>query len=220
MRPFRAALLLMTLASSNALHAATVYKCVDAKGAVAFQDHPCASSARQITLRLPDAPPPPPAPADDSADDDSAPAPEVAQALPQPPPPPPQIPPPNFYLCTRYDGSRYMSDTGQGGSALVPLGVLGIPGRSLADAYGGPNGIGVSAPGLRTIPRVPAGRVPFGGMDTWIDDECHLASPPEACAYLRSALDDVTSKLRRAFSDTEAQLKEQQAQLQQNLRGC
>jgi hypothetical protein len=219
MRPFHAAVLLMTLAVSVSLHATTVYKCVDAKGAIAFQDHPCASSTRQSTMRLPDVPPPPP-PADEPADmdTDSAPPPEIAEAPPEPDIP--GIPPPNFYLCTRYDGTRYMSDTGEGGSALVPLGVLGVPGRGLADAYGGSNGIGVSAPGLRTVPRVPAGSTPFGGMSTWIYDECHLASPPEACAYLRSSLDDVTSKLRRAFSDTQAQLKEQQAQLQQRMRGC
>jgi hypothetical protein len=135
-------------------------------------------------------------------------------------PEPAAIPPPSFYLCTRYDGSRYISDTGEGGSALVPLGVLGIPNRSLADAYGGRNGIGVSAPGLRTIPHVPAAKVPFGGMDTWIDDECHVAAPREACAYLRGELDEVASKLRRAFSDTEAQLKDQQAQLRERMRGC
>jgi hypothetical protein len=113
-----------------------------------------------------------------------------------------------------------MSDTGEGGSALVPLGVLGVPGRSLADAYGAPNGIGVSAPGLRTIPHQPAASVPFGGMSTWVYDECHAAAPAEACAYLRSSLDDVDSKLRRAFSDTQKQLQEQQADLQQRLRGC
>jgi hypothetical protein len=220
MRPLHVALLLITLAGSHALHSATVYKCVDPKGAIAFQDRPCASSTRQSTVRLPDVPPPPPPPADESADIDieSAPPPAVAQAPPEPDLP--ANPPPNFFLCTRYDGTRYMSDTGEGGSALVPLGVLGVPGRSLADAYGGSNGIGVSAPGLRTIPRVPAGSTPFGGMSTWIYDECHLASPPEACAYLRSSLDDVTSKLRRAFSDTQAQLKQQQADLQQRMRGC
>ena len=221
MRPLRVALLLIALAGSHALHATTVYKCVDAKGALAFQDHPCASSTRQSTMRLPDVPPPPPPPPADEpadADTDSAPPPAIAQAPAEPTVP--AIPPPDFYLCTRYDGTRYMSDTGEGGSALVPLGVLGVPGRSLADAYGGSNGIGVSAPGLRTPPRVPAGSTPFGGMSTWVYDECHLASPPEACAYLRSSLDDVTSKLRRAFSDTQAQLKAQQAQIQERLRGC
>ncbi len=218
MRHPRIVLFLTTLAAGHALHAATVYKCIDAKGAIAFQDHPCTAGTRQTTLHLPDASPVSPAPVNDASDTGVAPAPASAQ-IPSPPTLPGE-PPPSFYLCTRYDGSRYISDTGESGSALVPLGVLGVPNRSLADAYGGRNGIGVSAPGLRTIPHVPAGKVPFGGMDTWIDDECHVAAPREACAYLRGELDEVASKLRRAFSDTEAQLKEQQAQLRERMRGC
>jgi hypothetical protein len=62
--------------------------------------------------------------------------------------------------------------------------------------------------------------VPFGGTSTWVDDECHHASPHEACAYLRKSLEDVTSKLRRAFSDTEAQLQQQEADLLERLHGC
>ena len=190
----RCALLLSLLAYvSCTASAATAYKCVDAKGAITFQDQPCRAGTKEKRIPLR----------------------EFA-----PPPPPPRMVPPKFYLCTRYDGSRYLSDTGEPGSALVPLGVLGVPGRSLADAYGGPNGIGVSAPGLRTIPHQPAASVPFGGMSTWVDDECHVAAPAEACAYLRNSLDDVNSKLRRAFSDTQAQLQQQQADLRQRLRGC
>ena len=215
MHLWRTALLLIPLlAATAAVRAATAYKCIDGKGAVSFQDQPCAAGLRQQVIALPDAPPPAETPAATQASPPHvAPSPPVTQS-------PPQIPPPAFYLCTRYDGSRYISDTGRGGSALVPLGVLGVPGRSLADAYGGRNGIGVSAPGLRMPPHVPAANVPFGGMDTWIDDECHFAAPREACAYLRSALDDVTSKLRRAFSDTEAELEQQQAALRDRMRGC
>ena len=211
----RIALLLTSLAACSALHAATAYKCVDARGAITFQDQPCRAGTRQSTIALPDSEPPPPPNSTDAPAAIVATSPPVTEV-----PPPPPIPPPAFYLCTRYDGSRYISDTGEGGSALVPLGVLGVPNRSLADAYGGRNGIGVSAPGLRTIPHVPAAKVPFGDMDTWIDDECHPAAPREACAYLRNALDENTSKLRRAFSDTEAQLKAEQAELQQRMRGC
>lgn len=205
--------MLIGFAAVGVLHAATAYKCVDARGAIAFQDHPCESNVRQSRLTLPDDPSPPPAPIVDQ-ETVSANAPSID------PTPIARIAPPSFYLCTRYDGSRYISDTGQGGSALVPLGVLGVPVRSLADAYGGTNGIGVSAPGLRTIPHVPAASVPFGGMDTWIDDECHAASPREACAYLRRSLDDVDDKLRRAFSDMEADLKRQRADIEQRMRGC
>ena len=78
----------------------------------------------------------------------------------------------------------------------------------------------MSAPGLRQIPHVPARSVPFGGMSTWVDDECYLASPQEACAYLRKSLEDVQYKLRKAFSDTTPELKRQQADIQQRMRGC
>ena len=42
----------------------------------------------------------------------------------------------------------------------------------------------------------------------------------EACAYLRNELDKVTGQLRRAFSDTEARLEQEQAELRERLRGC
>jgi hypothetical protein len=197
--------------------AATAYKCVDAKGAISFQDQPCRAGTKEQQIHLREFAPPPDTPAPEREPEYAY---DASDVEPPPAPVPARIPPPKFYLCTRYDGTRYMSDTGQPGSALVPLGVLGVPGRSLADAYGGPNGIGVSAPGLRTIPHQPAASVPFGGMSTWVDDECHAAAPYEACAYLRNSLDEVNSKLRRAFSDTQKQLQDQQADLQQRLRGC
>ena len=215
MRYMRIALALIALAAAGTVQATMVYKCIDARGAVSFQDRPCATSAKQQTIQMPDPPPPAPAPvetvtvATDAAADDVA-----------PPPPAPLIPPPSFFLCTRYDGTTYISDTGEGGSALVPLGVLGVPGRTLSDAYSPQNSIGVSAPGLRQIPHVPARSVPFGGMSTWIDDECHEASPREACAYLRQSLDDVRYKLGKAFSDTTPALKSQETDILERMRGC
>src|SRR5579862_317337 len=113
------------------LHATTAYRCIDARGAIAFQDHPCDSNAQQKRLTLPDDPSPQTPAMQQPTDDANPPAPIATM------PPTPRIAPPSFFLCTRYDGSRYINDTGQGGSALVPLGVLGVPGRSLSDAYGG-----------------------------------------------------------------------------------
>jgi hypothetical protein len=220
MRPIRAALFLTSLAFGGTVHAATAYKCVDARGAISFQDQPCRTGQKQKAIRLPDS-----APAAETAATAPPPMP-AAQPPPQPVPPipapasVPQIPPPEFYLCTRADGSTYLSEDGQGSSMAVPLGIMGIPNRSLADAYSGPNSIGVSAPGMRNIPSVPARAVPFGGMYTWVYDECHFAQPREACAYLRAQLDDVGEKLRRAFSDTTPQLKQQQADLRERMRGC
>jgi hypothetical protein len=214
MRTLRALAFLIAL--TGAAHAATVYKCTDAKGAVGFQDHPCVANARQQTIAMPDPPPAPPAPTAPPPPDES----DEPVAESYRPPPLPAIPPPSFFICTRYDGTRYISDTGEGGSALVPLGVLGVPGRSLSDAYSPQNSIGVSAPGLRHIPHVPAASVPFGGMSTWVDDECHEAAPREACAYLRKALEDVRYKLTKAFSDTTPELKRQEADILERMRGC
>ena len=213
MRTLRALAFLLTL--TGAAHAATVYKCTDAKGAVSFQDRPCTANARQQMIAMPDAPPPPPPPLVEPVAEEPS---QLEE--PEPPPAAPLIPPPSFFLCTRYDGTRYISDTGEGGSALVPLGVLGVPGRSLSDAYSPQNSVGVSAPGLRQIPHVPARSVPFGGMSTWVDDECHEASPREACTYLQNALKDVRYKLTKAFSDTTPELKRQEADILERMRGC
>lgn len=214
-------LLLIALAIGDVAHAATAYKCVDAKGAISFQDHPCRGGETQQAIRLPDAPAPTQS-AESNATPPPAPQPQPVAQTPAVPsqPLPPQIPPPAFYLCVRGDGTTYMSDSGQGGSMSVPLGVMGIPDRSLADAYSGPNAIGVSAPGLRTIPSVPARSVPFGGMYTQIYDQCHFAQPAEACSFLRAQLDDVGVKLRRAFSDEAPQLEQQQITLRDRMRGC
>ena len=219
MRPLSAALFVTLLAIGSAAHAATAYKCVDAKGAISFQDRPCRSGEKQQSIRLPDSAPSAEAPPTETPPPTAPPQPQPVPPIPAPAQAP-QIPPPAFYLCTRADGSTYLSEDGQGSSMAVPLGVMGIPNRSLADAYSGPNSIGVSAPGMRNIPRVPARSVPFGGGYTWIYDECHFAEPPEACGYLRAQLNDVGEKLRRALSDTTPQLKQQQAELRERMRGC
>lgn len=219
MRPLRAALVVIALVIGSVAHAATAYKCIDARGAIAFQDQPCRTGQKQQSIRLPDSAPPAETIAAEAPPPSAMPPPQPVPPIPAPPPTA-QIPPPAFYLCTRADGSTYMSEDGQGSSMAVPLGVMGIPNRSLADAYSGPNSIGVSAPGLRKIPNVPAGSVPFGGMYTWIYDECHFAQPREACSYLRTQLDDVSVKLRRAFSDEAPQLEQQQSTLRESMRGC
>jgi len=196
--------------------AATAYKCIGAKGAISFQDQPCRAGEKQATLSLPDSEPAATATTD-------APPPPPTRMPPREPPtpaPPPQNPAPTFYICARADGSRYMSETGQGGSSAVPTSITGVAGQSLADAYGGPNGIGVSAPGLRQIPHKPAASVPFGGTYMWIDDQCHFAQPAEACGYLRSELDKVNAKLPHSFSDEEPQLKQQQSDIRERMRGC
>ena len=192
--------------------AASAYRCSVA-GRVSFQDRPCAPGETQRIVPL--AADPAPAPA--AVEPPAAPA-QVVPAAPLPPPA--AVPAPDFFLCTRSDGSRYASDTGVGGRTAVPYAMLGGSGQDLAGAYGGRNGIGVSAPGLRTPPRIPAAQAPLAGAYVWIDDECHHADPAEACAWLREQIDGVTQALRRAFSDTEASLQQRRADLEARARGC
>jgi hypothetical protein len=202
------------LAGAMRAQAANAYRCSSAHGIV-FQDQPCRDGQVQRRLSLPDDPPPP---AQDSATNDELAARESPTAAPRAVPT--RTPAPAFFLCTRHDGSVYLSEDGSHGRSAVPLGMLGYPERSLADAYGGRAGIGVSAPGLRPIPHVPAAHAPLAGGYVWIDDACHFAQPHEACAYLRGELDALKSKLRRAFSDDEPGLERDENSLRERMRGC
>ncbi len=209
-----AAALLFAVATVHS-GAASVYRCVGADGSVSFQDQACRSGQGQRIVHLPDAPPvqaPAAVPADAPTPDANTAAAPILVA--------PAVPAPDFFLCTRHDGSRYPSEDGRGGSSAVPLGMLGVPDRGLAQAYGGREGIGVSAPGLRPIPQIPAAQAPLADGYMWINDACHHATAQEACAYLRGELDAVRDQLKRAFSDTEAQLKQEQATLRERMRGC
>ena len=206
---------LALIAGSTCADAARVYRCSAADGTVGFQDRPCGQGRTQHVVELPDDPPPPATTTEPVVADAPAMTVEAPAA-----PSAPAVPPPDFFLCTRYDGSRYLSEDGIGSRSAVPYGMLAGSGLSLADAYGGNNGIGVSAPGLRPIPTIPSAQMPLAGAYVWIDDECHHAGPAEACAWLRGQLDEVGYRLKRAFSDTAPQLRQEQASLRERLRGC
>lgn len=205
----------LLLAMPLGVAAAQAYKCTAADGAISFQDRPCAAQARQQRLQLPDDPPLPSVAAPAVAA-----APPPMQPIPSVVPVTPREPPPDVFLCVRYDGSRYLSDSGVGDRYAVPHGVLGDAGRGLARSDGGRDGIGVSAPGLRPIPTLPAAEAPFAAAYVQVQDACHRAAPQEACAYMRQQLGDVSDKLQRAFSDTRADLERQQQVWRERMRGC
>lgn len=209
--PSIATWLLLALVAPHA-QGADAYKCVGADGSIGFQDRPCSASARQQRLRLPDVPPASPS-ATDAATSTAPPSAPLAQ----PASPAPRVPPPGFFLCTRHDGSRYRSDSGVGGTSWVPFEAI-APNRDLASVYGGRNGAGISAPGMSHPPSV--GSAVGGVAYVQFDEPCHRASPQEACAYLGRELDAVQDKLKRAFSDTEAQLKRDAQALREDMRGC
>lgn len=209
----RVVLLFACLAAAMSVGATEVYRCTGPDG-VGYQDKPCTGGAMQAVVHLADPPPPPPQAATPAASEDEP------VPLDSPPPATPAAPPPDFYLCDATDGSRYVSEDGVGRRSWVPYAMVAGAGKSLSQAYGGPNGIGVSAPELQHPPTVSARADPLGASYVWVVDECHRADPVEACAFLRSELDKVNGKLRRAFSDTAAQLEQEQARLRERLRGC
>lgn len=208
--------ILLFVALTAPASAADVYKCIDAQGNVAFQDRPCPQDSKQTLVWLPVAPP---APAQSTA---AAPAPPPPNTSPSPPAPiaRPPTPLPPLWICRNAeDRSTYFSRNGSPPVRYVPLGVLGYPGQSLAQAYG-PGGIGVSAPELRQIPIGTSPRDAIAGGYTPLQDECMRASREQTCGWLQRQYDDVTHKLHNAFKDQRAILQPQADELESQLNGC
>lgn len=199
--------------------AVDVYKCTTPQGDVAFQDGPCPAGAVQTQVRLADAPP---------AQALSA-APVSTDSPPQPPPgaaqpamkAQPPAPLPALWLCVNAaDGKPYVSRNGNPPLRYVPLGMLGIPGKALSEAYGS-GGIGVSAPGVRKIPVDASPQAALGAEYTPLQDTCAPASREQTCAYLRKQFGEIDDALRKArFNDERARLQPQADELQAQLGGC
>lgn len=212
----RFALLLALCAT--AAHALEVYKCTNAQGDVAYQDKPCARDDKEVTLRLadePDAPPEPPPAAD---------APPPIQPPPPPPTEPrrPSRPPPTLWVCANAeDGSRYISRNGSPPPRLVPLGVLGYPPKTLAEAYPPGAGNRMSAPEMNKPPIDASARGSIGAGYTQVQDECVQLTPEQACEALHQEYDQVSYKLSRArFKDEQAKLGAEVDDIEKDLRGC
>ncbi|ROU08190.1 DUF4124 domain-containing protein [Lysobacter enzymogenes] len=98
-----------------------IYRCTDARGQLSLRDTPCAGGERQQTVSMVRPVDPPPRPAAPTP----APAPVAARA----PTPATQVvvlrAPQPMYDCVRPDGSRYVSDNGDGNPRMMPLVDLG-----------------------------------------------------------------------------------------------
>ena len=190
---------LVLVVTIGTVAATPIYRCVGSDRVVKFQDKPCLATENSRRIELEEPEPVSTAPVAQSP---------AAEAK--------LIPPMNAApalhasvteissatLCTREDGSRYLSDSGHGEQRLAPLGMLGVPNESLADAYGGPDGIGVSAPGLRDIPSDYSRHGRLGALYTWVEDPCERISGAQLCEFLDGRVSDAERRLRLAFSDT------------------
>lgn len=213
MRP--TAIMFAAIFLASFARASEVYKCTDAQGDVAFQDHPCRTGNDQTLVHIDDTAPQSPAPP--TFDVAPAPAQPAQAALPVAPAPTP-LPP--LWICENAeDGTQYFSRDGVPPVRYVPLGTLGYPGQSLSQAYG-PGGIGVSAPGMRKIPIDRSPDAALAGGYTPLQDRCVQASRDQTCSYLHSQYDKIHEKLRRAFKDERAILQPQQDTLEAQLGNC
>lgn len=192
---------------------AAVYKCTNALGAVAFQDHACTKGDAETKVHF--ATDPPEKPAAEATVDESKPVldpPPVAPAEPGPVP--------AMWACLRAeDGTQYVSRDGNPQPRMVPAGVLGVGSKSLAQTYG-PGGVGVSAPGMRQIPVDKSPQSAVSGDYIAVQDQCEPMSREQTCGYLQKQYDDVHQKLKRAFKDEQAILQPQEDKLSDDLSGC
>lgn len=192
---------------------AAVYKCTNALGAVAFQDHACTKGDAETKVHF--GTDPPEKPAAEATVDESKPVldpPPVAPAEPGPVP--------AMWACLRAeDGTQYVSRDGNPQPRMVPAGVLGVGSKSLAQTYG-PGGVGVSAPSMRQIPVDKSPQSAVSGDYIAVQDQCEPMSREQTCGYLQKQYDDVHQKLKRAFKDEQAILQPQEDKLSDDLSGC
>ena len=205
--------------------AQTIFKCVDAAGAVSYQDHACKAGTTETRQEILAAEAATQAPTPAQTPFDKLPTPLHSPPSPPPAPEPPPVtvkpPVPSIWFCTRPDdGSRYVSRDGNPAPRWVPAGVLGIPQKSLAKTYGPGGGAGVSAPG-EAKPKASHSPVDKRAGDyIEVDDDCVAASDQQACDYFQDELDQVDHKLLRAFKEEQVELEARRAQLQHDLEGC
>ncbi len=194
--------------------AVEVHRCTARDGAVRYQDTPCAAHEAAETIRLVDDVPHA-APLPRAVERDAGPVTRDSTNA-QPAALPDSMP--SAYLCVRDDGTRYLSESGYGDRRLVPLAMLGLPGRGLADAYG-PGAAGVSAPGVRP-PRVVDAPGYAATGHVWVEDPCRVASGDQVCAFLADEIEAAQRKLRFAFSDTTPAIKAQIDALRERAAAC
>lgn len=198
---------------------AQVYECTAADGARGYQDQPCKPGQRQRVIDLPghaspvehvpSASAPPPSAASAAAD--------TTDALPVPVATPPGTPLPVLYTCVgAVNGEHYLARAPRL-PYLVPLGVLGYPPQSLAQAYGGVRGAGASAPEL-AHPRAGGPRIATGMTE--VQDVCLPATHAQVCSFVQKEYAENHRKLRMAMPHEAPPLAARERKLTAQLANC
>lgn len=197
-RMFRIAAIVMFLLPTGGIASAandnvTIYRCVDATGKLTLRDSPCAKGQHEQQKRRMQRPKDPPAPVQTipvrtRAATSSSTQPDIRYVVVNAPRP--------LYECVRHDGTRYVSDNGDGNRRWVPLWTLGYPVARQRLVLG--DRIGAPPPGADAGMRPERGGRGYGafyGGGTWVQDACHPLPQEEVCAQLS----DRRSELRRRF---------------------
>lgn len=193
---------------------AQVYKCTAANGSVSFQDHACAHGQQQKMIDVPGRAPPGYVPPPVAS---MATPPDGASTLPAPVYAPPPSPLPELYACVgAVNGEQYLARSPPP-PYLAPLGVMGYPPQSLAQAYGAPGGAGMSAPEL-SKPRIGGPRIAAGMTE--VQDYCLPATQAQVCTFVQREYDENHRKLRMAMPHAQPPLEQREQQLQDQLRNC
>ncbi|MBN8482525.1 MAG: hypothetical protein J0L88_13155 [Xanthomonadales bacterium] len=211
----------LALVGGSSAGAVEIVRCTTRDGDVRYQDRPCAGDEAAEAIRLVDDVPHATEPAAGtrveavSATSDAEPpsASQIAEA------PAPIERMAGAWLCRRDDGSRYLSETGVGARREVPLAMLGVPARGLADAYGR-GGAGVSAPGISRPGLDRSPDAALGAAYAWTEDACEPASGDEVCRFLDAEIEGAQKRLRYAFSDTAAAVRAEIATLSDRAKPC
>jgi len=119
------------------------------------------------------------------------------------------------------DGSRYISRNGAPPPRRVPLGVLGYPPKTLAEAYPPGATNRMSAPEMSKTPIDTSARGSIAAGYTQVQDECITLNAEQSCDVLHQQLDQTNDKLGRArFKDEQAKLGAEVADIESDLGGC
>lgn len=215
-----ATLAIAPIAFAQAPSANVIYRCTDARGAVALQDDPCPKDQKQETREIaafvPAAAPAPAAPVANTATAASETA--VAAASPAsqgnpsattaaaPTEPPrieagvasaaqqrPLFTPPSLWRCTTFDGISRLSERFDPNPRCVPLSVLGVD-------------LSRAPPSAATMCRT-------------VEDQCIELSGDAACAAWEERLAATESALRLAFSDTQAKARAERDRARDVVQG-
>jgi hypothetical protein len=203
-----ATLAIAPITFAQAPSANVIYRCTDARGAVALQDDPCPKGQKQETREIaafvpatvpaPTAPvasttpaAPETAPAVPASATQSIASPSAASATSEPPrieagvasaaQQRPLFTPPSLWRCTTFDGISRLSERFDPNPRCVPLSVLGVD-------------LSRAPPSAATMCRT-------------VEDQCIELSGDAACAAWEERLAATESALRLAFSDTQAKAR-------------